>query len=101
MGAAAGGRSASGPQKPPPPAAQLRVLTGVHGTDKVYCLSAQSPVQPPAAVEQTSAEGRAPVQPAAAGSSRTATSMVVFFVGDQLEAKVLPARVLELQVGCA
>ena len=49
--------------------AQLRVLQGVEGTDKVYCLPA-------------------------AGAP---TAAVVFFVGDQLEARQLPPRVLELQ----
>jgi hypothetical protein len=49
--------------------AQLRVLQGVEGTDKVYCLPAEG----------------------------GATAAVVFLVGDQLEAKRLPPRVLELQ----
>lgn len=49
--------------------AQLRVLQGVEGTDKLYCLPAAG----------------------------TAVATVVFFVGDQLEAKQLPPRVLELQ----
>lgn len=57
-------------QRHPPQQAQLRVLTGVHGTDKVYCLPAVG----------------------------AATATVVFFVGDQLEAKGLPPRVLQLQV---
>ena len=60
-------------QDPQRQQAQLRVLQGVEGTDKVYCL------------------------PAAGDANAT----VVFFVGDQLEARRLPPRVLELQArGC-
>lgn len=51
--------------------AELRVLKGEHGADKVFCLAA---------------------------SEQPATATVVLFVGDQLEARHVPSEVLALQV---
>jgi len=50
--------------------AELRVLKGEHGADKVFCLAA---------------------------SEQPATATVVLFVGDQLEARHVPSEVLALQ----
>lgn len=85
--------------------AQLRIASGVHSVNKLFCLPcphAAPQLQPTCAMPITAAvnEGE-PQHEMSEGRQLNKripeVGVVVFFVGDQLEAMGLPPRVLELQ----
>ena len=85
--------------------AQLRIASGVHSVNKLFCLSSQHNVSSNEATRAAQisapANQKAPEHEVNPGGEPKGqgpdAGVVVFFVGDRLEAIGLPLRVLELQ----